>query len=115
IVGGKAAAISVNSPIAAEAEALLAAIGIGNQLAIPCRIRYDCKTLVDILNGAQDPWPWDCAARIADMISTLRMSNLLRVSFIPRLSNARADNVAKMAARGTLPQEWLANFTGVHP
>ncbi|CAN0913474.1 hypothetical protein LINGRAHAP2_LOCUS27952 [Linum grandiflorum] len=81
--------------------------------AIPSCIRTDCLTLVDGLRKGPGHWPWQCSAWLQRMDTTLRINPQLRVSFTPRRHNIMADRIAKAAANGTLPNDWLqcAYFT----
>ncbi|CAN1161413.1 hypothetical protein LINPERHAP2_LOCUS23899 [Linum perenne] len=67
----------------------------------------DSLSLANILNNSLLPWPWECAALCAQMFPILAQSPWVKVEFIPRTRNMKADWVAKKTRNHSLPEDWL--------
>ncbi|CAN1188801.1 hypothetical protein LINPERHAP2_LOCUS39547 [Linum perenne] len=109
VVDGYAGTLSCSSPLVAEARALLEATRRAATIPGTSCIKTDCLTLVNALRKGPTIWPWECAAWLHIMDELLRTHPRIRISYIPRALNGMVDRVAKAAAMGTLPRNWIRN------
>ncbi|CAN0907022.1 LINE-1 retrotransposable element ORF2 protein [Linum grandiflorum] len=113
VTSGYAGTIVCSDPLVAEAKALLIGLQAAAASDTPSSVKTDCLSLVEGLRKGVDHWPWQCAAWMHCMTDLLKTNTFLTVSFTPRRQNVMADRLAKAAASGTLPFDWLhcAYFT----
>ncbi|CAI0464219.1 unnamed protein product, partial [Linum tenue] len=104
-----------SSPLEAEAKALLEALSLACHLSVPCWIRSDCLPLVLALSAPHESWPWRISAWLGIMVDLLARHPSIKVSFFRRKLNARADWVARSAARDELPQDWMLILNIISP
>ncbi|CAN1141894.1 hypothetical protein LINPERHAP2_LOCUS12766 [Linum perenne] len=65
----------------------------------------DSLPLVNVLNNALSPWPWDCATFIAHMVQTLSSYPWIAVEFTPRAHNSMTNRVASKNRKHSLPDD----------
>ncbi|CAN1126849.1 hypothetical protein LINPERHAP2_LOCUS3672 [Linum perenne] len=73
----------------------------------------DSLSLVTILNNGLRPWPWECNVVGAQMVPLLDQSPWIRVEFVPRTRNLKADWVANETRKRLLLDDWLGILNDV--
>ncbi|CAL1379057.1 unnamed protein product [Linum trigynum] len=115
VVDGKAEPLHCFSPIEAEAKALLEGTLAAVELNAPCRVRSDCLVLVKALQGLPRLWPWRAAASLGRILNLTSVCPNIRIEWINRKRNSKADWVARSCARNQLPSEWIHILDVVFP
>ncbi|CAL1413652.1 unnamed protein product [Linum trigynum] len=95
------------SPIEAEAKALLEALKLAQGLHCPITVCSDCLTLVTALQNPLLVLPCKCSALLSVMSGILSSCPLIKVKFIGRSLNTRADWMARSLLNHSLPSDWV--------
>ncbi|CAL1354854.1 unnamed protein product [Linum trigynum] len=103
------------SPIEAEAKALLEGTLAAVDLNATCLILSYCLGLVKALQGHPKEWPWRAAANLGRILLLTRLFPNIRIDWICRKRNSKADWVARSCARNQLPADWVQILDIVSP
>ncbi|CAL1354179.1 unnamed protein product [Linum trigynum] len=107
VCNGKAEILQCFSPLEAEAKTLLEGTRLTDSIGGTCLIRSDCFDLVKATKEHSKEWPWRAAAWIGLIKQMCGANPRIRIEFLSRKLNTKADWVAKSCVRNQLPPEWI--------
>ncbi|CAN1122548.1 Putative ribonuclease H protein At1g65750 [Linum perenne] len=110
VTEGRAGTFYCSSPIVSEARAIYEAAILASQSIEPSNILSDCLELVKAISGPRHRWPWRCYGYLGGINTILQSRPNIKVNFISRRLNTKADWVARSAQRGSLPVNWTLDL-----
>ncbi|CAN1168135.1 hypothetical protein LINPERHAP2_LOCUS27655 [Linum perenne] len=107
VCDGRNGTFFCSSSLVAEAKAFLEGISLGSSRQVTTSVLTDSLTLINVLNNALYPRPWECSTYINSMLQILERCPWIDVGYTPRSINYKADWVAKETRKHSLPEDWL--------